>query len=80
MEFPNDPTSTRASLFQLPDPLGRVGEVAGVVEGVLYLEQPPSSPGRRCTSTAVRQPDTDAAGHAAVTAPSFVSVQSSSRR
>jgi len=42
-------------------PLGRVGEVADVVEGCSILSRPCSSPERRYTSTADRQPDTDAA-------------------
>ena len=42
-------------------PIGRVGEVGDVVDGSSISNAPASSPARRCTSTAARPQDTDAA-------------------
>ena len=43
---------------QLP-PLGRVGQVSDVVDGILFLEVSPYITGETCTSTAARSPAID---------------------
>ena len=43
-------------------PLGRLGEVSDVVDGILYLERATFVTGRSCTSTAANRPATDADG------------------
>jgi hypothetical protein len=40
-------------------PLGRLGEIGDVIDGVLYLERATMSPARRCISMEVKPLDTD---------------------
>ena len=44
------------------DPPRRMTEISHVVDGILSLETPASSPARRCTSMAARRPGTSS-GH-----------------
>ena len=40
-------------------PLGKIGEIGDVVDGIMYLERATFVKGRPCISTAARPPDTD---------------------
>jgi NAD(P)-dependent dehydrogenase (short-subunit alcohol dehydrogenase family) len=62
IQAPAHPAENYEHLGDRLPPLGRVGQVSDVVDGVFSWSPRPISPVRSCTSTAARSPATEALG------------------